>query len=213
MANFFSADYWKAHYFKAMGGQETAVDPNAMRGTFAGSSSWTGALEQPEGSISGSFAGSSEFIGTLDGIGEIAEPDGHGARRLTREEIADYRRRQEASRREAQRYADELAGFAPDEPRAAPVDEVSPLSVRIAPDRVGSALEPVGAVVVDVDAAPIRGPEYAAQQAELLRRDIALAAQASLAAMAEAELARAEAEQLARRMRDEEDVLVLLLAA
>ena len=36
MANFFSADYWKALYFKAIGGQETAVDPNAMRGTFAG---------------------------------------------------------------------------------------------------------------------------------------------------------------------------------
>lgn len=45
MANFFSADYWKALYFKAMGGQETAVDPNAMSGSFAGSSSWTGTLE------------------------------------------------------------------------------------------------------------------------------------------------------------------------
>jgi hypothetical protein len=213
MASFFSADYWKAFYFKAMGGQETAVDPNAMSGSFAGSSSWTGTLDLPAGAISGSFAGSSEFSGALDGAGEISEPDGHGARRLTREEIADYRRRQEASRREAKRYADELAGFAADESGAAPVDEASPLAVRITPDRVGSASEPVGAVVVDVDAAPIRGPGYAEQQAELLRRDIALAAQASLAAMAEAELARAEAEQLARRMRDEEDVLVLLLAA
>ena len=45
MANFFSADYWKALYFKAMGGQETAVDPNAMSGSFAGSSSWTGTLD------------------------------------------------------------------------------------------------------------------------------------------------------------------------
>jgi hypothetical protein len=44
MANFFSADYWKALYFKAMGGQETAVDPNAISGSFAGSSSWTGTL-------------------------------------------------------------------------------------------------------------------------------------------------------------------------
>lgn len=45
MANFFSADYWKALYFKAMGGQETAVDPNAMRGTFAGSASFTADLD------------------------------------------------------------------------------------------------------------------------------------------------------------------------
>jgi len=44
MANFFSADYWKALYFKAAGGQETATDPNAMSGSFAGSSSWTGTL-------------------------------------------------------------------------------------------------------------------------------------------------------------------------
>lgn len=212
MANFFSADYWKALYFKAMGGQETAVDPNAMSGSFAGSSSWTGTAALPEGFIAGSFAGASEFSGALDGLGEITEPDGHGARRLTREEIADYRRRQEASRRNAKRYADELAGFAPDEPEAAPADVVSPLAVRIAPDRVGSALEPVGAVVVDVDAAPIRGPGYAAQQAELLRRDIALAAQMSLAAMAEAELARAEAEQLARQ-REEDEIILLLLAA
>ena len=45
MANFFSARYWKALYFKAIGGQETAVDPNAMRGTFAGSASFTADLD------------------------------------------------------------------------------------------------------------------------------------------------------------------------
>jgi len=44
MANFFSANYWKALYFKAIGGQETAVDPNAMRGSFAGSSEFTATL-------------------------------------------------------------------------------------------------------------------------------------------------------------------------
>jgi len=55
MANFFSADYWKALYFKAMGGQETAVDPNALRGTFAGSSSFTGTLDQPAGSQRSQF--------------------------------------------------------------------------------------------------------------------------------------------------------------
>lgn len=44
MANFFSANYWKALYFKAMGGQETAVDPNAMSGSFAGLSEFTATL-------------------------------------------------------------------------------------------------------------------------------------------------------------------------
>lgn len=68
MANFFSADYWKALYFKAMGGQETAVDPNAMSGSFAGSSSWTGtasATGSSAGDMSGSFAGSSTWTGNL----------------------------------------------------------------------------------------------------------------------------------------------------
>ena len=68
MANFFSADYWKALYFKAMGGQATAVDPNAMSGSFAGSSSWTGTASASGSSvvdIAGSFAGSSEFTGDL----------------------------------------------------------------------------------------------------------------------------------------------------
>jgi hypothetical protein len=43
MANFFSASFWKARFFKAFGGQ-AAADPGAMSGTFSGSSSWTGTL-------------------------------------------------------------------------------------------------------------------------------------------------------------------------
>lgn len=43
MANFFSADYWKAFYFLTLSGSGEA-DPNAMRGMFAGSSSFTGAV-------------------------------------------------------------------------------------------------------------------------------------------------------------------------
>jgi hypothetical protein len=94
MANFFSARFWKALYFKAMGGQETAVDPNAMSGSFAGTSAFSGELGtsapfviQPIGSghrryyhtsaaalkigrLSASFAGSSTFGGKL----EAAEP-------------------------------------------------------------------------------------------------------------------------------------------
>lgn len=44
MANFFSSDYWSALFFKAMGGQATAVDPNAMAGSFAGSAEFTASL-------------------------------------------------------------------------------------------------------------------------------------------------------------------------
>jgi len=45
MSNIFQAEFWKSLYFRAMGGQETAADPNAMFGSFAGSASFTGLLE------------------------------------------------------------------------------------------------------------------------------------------------------------------------
>lgn len=45
MSNVFSSEFWRALYFRAMGGQETAADPNAMFGSFAGSASFTGLLE------------------------------------------------------------------------------------------------------------------------------------------------------------------------
>jgi hypothetical protein len=44
MSNFFSAEFWKSLYFRAMGGQETAADPNAMFGSFAGSSDFAASL-------------------------------------------------------------------------------------------------------------------------------------------------------------------------
>lgn len=69
MASFFSADYWKALYFKAMGGQATAVDPNAMSGSFAGSASFTGTLDN----------------GIPDAGG--ADPDGAGIRRKKKRPI------------------------------------------------------------------------------------------------------------------------------
>ena len=114
MANFFSADYWKALYFKAMGGQETAVDPNAMSGSFAGSSSWTGTLDLPAGSISGSFAGTSAFTASLTFTGTADEPaqqiDGHDGWPRRRvpivEDMAELRRRwaeEDANRQEAAR--------------------------------------------------------------------------------------------------------------
>jgi hypothetical protein len=96
MANFFSADYWKALYFKAMGGQETAVDPNAMSGSFSGSSSWTGALEN------GAPAAEPEA--------EIDGHDGWPRRKATIvEDMAELRRRwaeEDANRQEAKRRQD-----------------------------------------------------------------------------------------------------------
>lgn len=92
MANFFSADYWKALYFKAMGGQETAVDPNAMSGTFAGSSSWTGTLDQPSGSISGSFAGVSSWTGALENGAAPTSLGGRLVRRLHTSQRSTRRR-------------------------------------------------------------------------------------------------------------------------
>lgn len=117
MANFFSADYWKALYFKAMGGQETAVDPNAMSGSFAGSSSWTGTLDLPAGAISGAFAGSSAFTADLSFTGTADEPaqqiDGHDGRPRRKapivEDMAKLRRRwaeEDANRQEAARRQD-----------------------------------------------------------------------------------------------------------
>jgi hypothetical protein len=114
MANFFSADYWKALYFKAMGGQETATDPNAMSGSFAGSSSWTGTLDLPAGAISGAFAGTSTFTADLTFTGTADEPtqqiDGHDGwtRRKAPivEDMAELRRRwaeEDANRQEAAR--------------------------------------------------------------------------------------------------------------
>jgi hypothetical protein len=117
MANFFSADYWKALYFKAVGGQETAVDPNAMRGTFAGVAAFTGTLDEPAGAISGTFVGSASFTGDLTFTGTADEPtqqlDGHDGwpRRKAPivEDMAELRRRwaeEDANRQEAKRRQD-----------------------------------------------------------------------------------------------------------
>lgn len=96
MANFFSADYWKALYFKAMGGQETAVDPNAMSGSFSGSSSWTGALENGAPAV--------------EPEAEIDGHDGWPRRKATIvEDMAELRRRwaeEDANRQEAKRRQD-----------------------------------------------------------------------------------------------------------
>lgn len=121
MANFFSASFWKARFFKAFGVQGEA-DPNAMSGTFAGSSSWTGTLDLPAGAISGSFAGASTWTAELGFTGTADEPtqqiDGHDGwpRRKAPivEDMAALRRRwaeEDANRQEALRRleADKVA--------------------------------------------------------------------------------------------------------
>ena len=121
MANFFSASFWKARFFKAFGVQGEA-DPNAMSGTFAGSSSWTGTLDLPAGAISGSFAGASTWTADLGFTGTADEPeqqiDGHDGwpRRKAPivEDMAALRRRwaeEDANRQEALRRleADKVA--------------------------------------------------------------------------------------------------------
>jgi len=192
MANFFSADYWKALYFKAMGGQETAVDPNAMSGSFAGSSSWTGALENGAAAVE-------------------QEEDGSPAHRVRPEDIRRYREQREKAERELKRYADELAGFkapepaaarkteAPDAPTTSPL--VSPVwtppTVTIPPRRVVRA-EPVATP----DLAAIKAAEAAQRAMALLRAEIAQLAE--MEAIAEAEAA---------RQREEDEIILLLLAA
>jgi signal transduction histidine kinase len=115
LANFFSADYWKAFYFKAMGGQETAVDPNAMSGSFAGSSSWTGTLDQPTGSISGAFAGLSEFTGTLTSVSTPVRRFGGGMWPNRSQEVRRKRRIEELEELE-EMIAAALVGMTGDKP-------------------------------------------------------------------------------------------------
>jgi hypothetical protein len=134
---------------------------------------------------------------------------GHASQRLTREEIERYRRLRDSLERSVRKHADELVGFAP--PAAPEVARRAPEPVAKAP-----AANPLGiaqVAPVDVGAAPVYGPGYAEQQAELLRLEIERIAQAQVAAEADFALARMEAERIAARLRDEDDVMVLLLAA
>lgn len=209
MANFFSADYWKALYFKAMGGQETAVDPNAMSGSFAGSSSWTGTLDQPEGAMSGSFAGSSSWTGTATSP-TAAEPEFHGPRR-TLGWIRDAAYSLLGGRKKRRPWEEEAESIAA---------KVAPLLADPDPKALERAIEEraeeiVGRLVVATPAATPtddltnpafgRGDQAAISAAELARIEADAAA-----ALAQAALALAEER---RRKMDEEDALIALLLA
>jgi hypothetical protein len=134
---------------------------------------------------------------------------GHGFSKLTRQEIERYRRLRDGQERGVRKHADELVGFAPPDAPDAPTPQPEPVAKAPAVNPLGIAQ----VAPVEVGAAPVYGPGYAEQQAELLRLEIERIAQAQVAAEAELALARMEAERIAARLRDEDDVLVLLLAA
>lgn len=222
MANFFSADYWKALYFKAMGGQETAVDPNALSGSFAGSSSWTGTLALPEGSIAGSFAGTSAFTGDLTFTGTADEPetvfdthDGSPRRKppividmeqLRRkwakedEDRKEYARRLEAEKAERRRVLAKAMGIEPE------ADEPEPPQLTIE-DRQ-ARLKALTALL-----------DYPKPTLTLTRPSlIDFRARRERKAMLEAdrqarEEARALAERIRQEIRDYDDAIILLLLA
>ena len=239
MANFFSADYWKAFYFKAMGGQETAVDPNAMRGTFAGSSSWTGTLALPEGFIAGLFAGTSEFVGTLTAVDEPAaetrrrggKDDGRRIFRRKRRAYVEFteKRLEEVRRREREVY-DALLG--PEQVIALPVADIAPPPLPVAErknlppaveyDRVMALMNASLTALSEnatrlaneqlrkqAKAAKVEPPSKDADKREQELRAMVVWLSARAAHLEEQ---RIEAERLAMEQ-DEEDVIMLLLAA
>ena len=218
MANFFSADYWKALYFKAMGGQETAVDPNAMSGSFAGSSSWTGTLDLPAGSISGSFAGTSAFTASLTFTGTADEPaqqiDGHDGwprrkapivedmaalRRRWAEEDANRQeaaRRQEADRANRRRAIAKALGTEP--------EEDAPVLITI--EEKQARLKAITALL-DYPKPVLTKPSLIDFKA---RRERKALIEADRQAREEA---RALAERIRQEIRDYDDAIILLLLA
>lgn len=148
--------------------------------------------------------GTDEFDGHGAGTGH----GGHGARRVTQEDVDRYRRMRESLERRVREHADALIGYVePAEPQEAP-PELTP-----APTMRPDTGWPRPVAPVRVVKAPAYDPAYARQQTELLRLEIERVTQAIAAAEAELELARIEAERAAFMLRDEDDVMVLLLAA
>lgn len=242
MASFFSADYWKAFYFKAVGGQATAVDPNAMRGIFAGSSSWTGTLALPEGAISGTFAGSSDFAGSLTFTGEAVTTPRRGGkddgrrffRRKRRAYVEFTQKRLDEIRRHDRELFDQLLGAEPVAPQ--PVEIVPPPLPVVAAKKLDPAIEYERVMALmdaslkalsenatrlaneqlrkKAKAAKVELPSKDADQREQELRAMVvwLDARAGWLEQQRLEAERIEAERIALEQ-DEEDVILLLLAA
>lgn len=194
MANFFSSEYFAAVFFKAMGGQETDADPNAL---------------------SGSFAGSSSFSGELTATVTTLADDGSPAQRPARpEEIRKYREQRERAERALREHADRLAGWkGPQEERVAPVTTPLELVELPAPSDPWRLPEPIATSPAkptwQTRRAPVETVDAAAIEAALAaeRAFVALQREAQLQAAIQA------AEIEAARRREEEAIIVLLLAA
>ena len=210
MANFFSADYWKALYFKATGGQETAVDPNALSGSFTGAASFAGTLALPEGYITGEFAGASTFAGTVTSLASSTE-EFHGPKR-TLGWIRDatwslLRGRKKREREEAERAAILAAEIASDLARSADRDGIK----RAIEARANEIVERLAAKTPALqggETSPIALRPLAAPGLSTAGNDEA----SKIAAAIQQAAINLEAERI-RTLDEEEAIILLLLAA
>ena len=198
MANFFSSEYFAAVFFKAMGGQETDADPNAL---------------------SGSFAGSSSFSGELTATVTTLADDGSPAQRPARpEEIKKYREQRERVERALREHADRLAGWkAPQKERAAPVTTPLELVELPAVAKVPSDPWRLPEPIATPPAKPARqGRRAPVETVDVAAIEAALAAERAFVALqreAQLQATIQAAEIEAARRREEEAIIVLLLAA
>jgi len=128
MSNIFQAEFWRALYFRAMGGQASAADPNAMSGSFAGSASFTGLLEA-EGAPQ-----QVDFVDTHDGRKRQPEYDQDTLIALARaQDEADKARREKdrKSKFDLRRILGRVLGEP--EPEA-PEPIVLPVAIVLAPE-------------------------------------------------------------------------------
>ena len=195
MANFFSSEYFAAVFFKAMGGQETDADPNALSGSFSGSSDFTAIA-------------SSNAPAIVEEVGGWFWPDVSYAERLNRKRRLD--REDESLVRELfERKREAPPQVVP--PEQATSAETLSLAERLEASRLPRRLSPTTAItrIFSLNR-PLKSE--AQRRAEALaeqERQNAIAAAAEQAAL----LQRIEAERIAAWLRDEDDVLALLLAA
>lgn len=198
MANFFSAEYFAALYFKAMGGQETDADPNA---------------------IAGSFAGAATFTAALTATVTILADDGSPAQRPARpEEIRKYREQRDKAERALREHADRLAGWkAPQKERAAPVTTPLELVELPAVAKVPSDPWRLPEPIATPPAKPARqGRRAPVETVDVAAIEAALAAERAFVALqreAQLQATIQAAEIEAARRREEEAIIVLLLAA
>jgi len=199
MANFFSAEYFAALYFKAMGGQETDADPNAISGSFAGAATFTADLTAV-------FSAEEFDFDTHDGRPRRKPPivvDMDQMRRRWAEEDEnrkEHARRVEADRADRKRTIAKAMGL---EPEAEPEQ---PVAAEISRERLAALMalldypkpaQPAGSGVLQWIAPKTRRDRKAMLEADRRAR----------------EEARVLAEQIRQEIRNYDDAIILLLLA